>query len=210
MRKSLLSIIQDEVVEVGNVLGSLNKMQQITSGFVINEQGNMLMIDKARTPKMDALIDIIRMVIAAKEKILVWCNFKGEYQLIEDTFREVFPKPYNICRLVGGMGKKLFDNVDAFNNDVDMKVAICNRLSAGEGVNLTAAKYSVDFSHTYSLGSKKQSDRRNFRKGSEIHEHIVRMNIITHGTFDETIIKSIQNKESGLKQFISQLKKGEK
>lgn len=92
--------------------------------------------------------------------------------------------------------------MDSFNNDDKCRVIIANRRAGGIGVNLVAASYSIVYSRNFSLGDELQSEARNHRGGSQIHERITKIDLFAKETIDEHILDALNAKEDISKKVI--------
>ena len=97
--------------------------------------------------------------------------------------------------------------IDSFQNDKETRVIIANQAAGGTGVNLTAASYSVYYTRNFSLEHDIQSQARNYRGGSDIHEKVTRIDLVTPESIDEHILDALAKKEDMAEQI---LKIGEK
>jgi SWI/SNF-related matrix-associated actin-dependent regulator 1 of chromatin subfamily A len=84
-----------------------------------------------------------------------------------------------------------FEAVERFNHDPDVKVFLGHPQSLGIGINLTAASYMIYYSRNFSLENDIQSEARNYRAGSEIHESITRYDIVAPNTIDELCLSQL-------------------
>ena len=82
----------------------------------------------------------------------------------------------------------------AFQNDPEVRVIIANRAAGGVGVNLVAASYSIVYSRNFSLAEELQSEARNHRGGSQIHEKIVKIDLAIKDSLDEIVLDALRNK----------------
>ena len=85
--------------------------------------------------------------------------------------------------------------VDTFNEDYEYRVLLGNPSACGTGVNLTAASYAIYFSRNFSLEQDIQSEARNHRGGSEVHDKITRIDLVAKDTIDELIVKRLHEKQ---------------
>ena len=99
-------------------------------------------------------------------------------------------------------GKEKQEAAKIFQEDDSVRVCIANRRAGGIGINLTAASVSIVFSKNFSLGEEKQSEARNHRGGSQIHERIIKFNLIAKGTIDEKVNAALENKQKISDQII--------
>jgi SNF2 family DNA or RNA helicase len=102
--------------------------------------------------------------------------------------------------------KEKQESMDRFQKDNDCRVMIANRKAGGIGVNLTAASYSIVYSRNFSLSDELQSEARNFRSGSEIHEKITKIDLAAKDTIDIRVLESLSNKEFTSEQIIGWFK----
>jgi SNF2 family DNA or RNA helicase len=113
--------------------------------------------------------------------------------------------PFTI--IVGGQnGSERQNAIDLFNNDASVRVCIANRKAGGAGINLCAASYSCVYSRNFSLTEEEQSKARNHRGGSEIHESIVKIDLVAKDTIDEHILSALLDKKNISEKIIDFIK----
>ncbi len=169
------------------------RLQQIISGFAKDENG--IIHDLGETPRLACLNELLE-EIAVKQgsKVIVWAVFKENYRKIGQLCEKLGIK---YTELHGGNSQQeKVDNMNTFRNDPDTKVIIANQNAGGVGVNLTEAAYSIYFSKNFSLEQDLQSEARNFRGGSEMHEKITRIDLIAPGTLDELVDEALRQKQN--------------
>ena len=71
---------------------------------------------------------------------------------------------------------------------------IAHPASSGEGLNLIASNVAIFYSRSFSLGHAIQSEARNFRSGSAIHEKVLHINLVASSTIDEYIQEKLADK----------------
>ena len=99
--------------------------------------------------------------------------------------------------------KDKFANVESFNSDPTIRVFVGSPAAAGIGLNIIVSDISIWYSRNFSLEQDIQAEGRNYRGGSEIHEKITRIDMVTPGTMDEVIIENIANKYDISKNILS-------
>lgn len=165
------------------------KLLQIASGFVQTDEKNP--IEFKSVPKLDLMTELVE-EIHTQHKIIIWCSFIHNYRMIGRKLTELGIKHVFLTGEQNISEKQ--DAVDAFNKDPTVRVIVANRAAGGTGVNLTAASYSIVYSRNFSLAEELQSEARNYRGGSEIHESIVKIDLCTEGTVEEGALQALQNK----------------
>lgn len=166
------------------------RLQQIISGFAKDEAGA---IHRVQCPRLAALEELLETITQAS-KVIVWCTFKENYAMIKELcaklslqWREITGDVSNKERLIG---------MDEFRKNPEIKVMIANQAAAGVGLNLVEASYSVYYSKNFSLEQDLQSEARNYRGGSEIHDKVTRIDLVARGTIDELITEALAGKQN--------------
>ncbi len=203
MKEDFLTWMKDKHEQPRAIVANLAitkamKMQQIISGFAFDEKGEPVRFKNV--PRLATLKEQLEQLIAAKKKVIVWAAFIENYRMIADIFDELGVK---YGRIVGGMsGAEKHENVRLFNEDPEMLGMIANQGAGGTGIDgLTLAGYSIYYSKDASLLKDSQSEARNYRKGSEQHECVTRIDLVCYGTLDESVNDALANKKS-LAQYI--------
>ncbi len=177
------------------------RLQQIVSGFVKSEDGEIVQIaDNPRAKLCKQLLDDL----VGEHKVIVWCSFKENYKAVARICEEL---GVSHCFITGDQNaQEKRASEMSFQNDPTVRVMIANRSAGGVGINLTAASYSIVYSRNFSLGEEIQSDARNYRAGSEKHAAITKINLIARGTIEEDVIQALENKQDISKKVIDLVK----
>ena len=166
------------------------RLQQIVTGYAKLDDGTEIEIED--NPRLSALGELIG-ALHEQHKVIVWCSFINNYKQIGRLLTEMKIPHVFITGDETLTEKK--DNMDAFNGDEKIRIAVCNRKAAGISVNLVSAKYSITYSRNFSLSEELQSGDRNYRGGSEIHDSIIKIDICARDTVDEGVTKSLVDKK---------------
>lgn len=198
MRKSFVAYLNDKACVATIALTKGLRLQQIASGFFMDDEGKTHVYDK--NPRLDILKETVLELTEAGHKVIVWACFKENYTQIDKAL------PGKKAFIYGGMtDKERQGHIEAFQKDPEVQIMIANQQAGGIGINLIQASYMIYFSRTWSLEADIQSEARNYRGGSEIHEKITRIDLIAPNTIDELILESLERKEN-LANNILQLK----
>lgn len=194
MKKDFIAFINDKACVAELAITKALRLQQIVTGFVPVEEGqgkriNMKIKDN---PRMQALKELLA-DLTVGNKVIVWCVFKENYNDIREVC-EVLKVDYVECHGSVSQADKQ-KAVDKFNTDKKCKVFFGHPGSAGIGLNLVSASHSIFYSRSFSLEYDLQAEARNYRGGSEIHEKITRIDLVTPGTIDELVMKALASKE---------------
>lgn len=195
LKKDLITFLNDKACTAPLAITKSLRLQQIVSGFVMGEdmEGKSEVIDLKENPRAKVLEKLL-VEYSEHHKLIIWAVFKNNYK----TIREVCDKLKIPFVEVHGeiKTKDKFKNVDTFNQDPKCRVLIGHPNSGGVGINLVASSISIFYSRNFSLGQDIQAEARNYRGGSEIHESILRIDLIAKDTIDEVIQKALASKQA--------------
>lgn len=166
------------------------RLMQIVTGHVKTDAGEIIEIED--NPRLHALEELIS-ALHEQHKVIVWCSFRQDYKIIGRMLSRLKVKHVFITGDMSLDQKR--ESMDSFNNDTETRVVVANRRAGGIGVNLVAADYSIVYSRNFSLEEELQSNDRNYRGGSQIHEKIVRINLCATGTIDEAATRALMEKK---------------
>jgi len=194
MEKGFVTIFQDkddkkDLVVAELVVTQLLRLTQITSGILKGEEEETVV----ENCKNEALMELLEN-ITPKHKVIIWAHQRKAIEQIEKVCKAIHLK---YCKVVGGQsvpGRQ--DQIDKFNNEPPYAVMIANQAAGGVGIGLQAASYMIYYSKTFNLEHDLQSEARAYRGGSEIHESITRIDLLTRGTIEEVIHQALEDKAS--------------
>lgn len=194
MKKDFIAYVNDKACVAQLAITKALRLQQIVSGFVTlegengGERTNVAIKDN---PRALALRDLLE-DITPTAKCLVWAVFRENYGAVRAVCEDLGIQFVEVHGEVPAAKRQAA--VDAFNTDPNIKVFLGHPGSAGIGINLVAAPYSIFYSRTFSLEQDLQAEARNYRGGSEIHEKVTRFDLVAKGTIDEVITAKLAAK----------------
>lgn len=153
-------------------LERMTRIQQIVGGslpMIDQENGGYKCITMpGRNPKMDAMFDTIE-DLPDGTKCLIWARFEPERERIVERLRNEYGDS-SVVRFDGSVGDA--DRrvaVNRIQDDPTCRFFVGNQTVAGIGLTLTAAKYALTFSNTFSSEDRVQMENRNHRTGQTDH-----------------------------------------
>ena len=193
MKKDFITYMAGGACVANMAMIKAMRLMQIVSGFmpVEIEDGTSSIVRFEPCPRAAALYDLLESLITS-HKVIVWACYKENYRTIRGVLEKLGTRWCEIHGDISPSDKDL--SVERFNTDDSYRVLIGNPQAAGIGINLTAASYSVYFSRNFSLEQDLQSEARNYRGGSEIHQKITRIDLVARNTIDELIRKKLEEK----------------
>lgn len=193
LKKDFITFVEDRTCSTPLAITKALRMQQIVSGF-LPLQGEVGIESTHRfenNPRKEALRELLK-DLGEENKIIVWACFKANYADVREICGELGLRFVEIHGEVSAKAKD--EAVHDFNNLPDVKVLIGHAKAGGIGISLCAAQYSIFYSRNFSLEDDVQAEARNYRGGSEIHDHVTRIDIIATDTIDELVVKALETK----------------
>lgn len=188
----------------------LNKLNQVTSGFIIDTQAvkenKFYNEDKTELYQLSGyrfvkLIDLLGQI--GDEQVLIWANYKAEFRIIQQALGDS-------CRCVYGE-TSLAEKNEAIKLFKEGKVQylIANPASADKGLTLTNAHISIYFSLNWSYELFKQSMERIYGDVMKQPKHCDYYVMIAKGTIDRVLYSDVlQGKGEASYAVLNHLKGG--
>jgi SNF2 family DNA or RNA helicase len=189
MEKDLVAYISGEAVSATNALVKIGRMLQILSGYVELDDGAGSISFK-ENPRLDILSDLLE-DIAPENKVVIWCIYRKNYEEIRELCKKL---GFEYAEVTGDTKDKQAD-IARFRDDPKCRVMISNPKAGGVGVGFQASNTSIYYSRSHALEDRLQSLARNHRGGSEIHDKITVIDLVTPNTLDEEVLQALIGKE---------------
>lgn len=148
-------------------------------------------LDCELSGKMELFVDILKAILDADEKVLVFTQFTEMGEILETVIRKEFgekPLFYH-----GGLSLSARENViSEFETNPERKVLILSLKAGGTGLNLTAASQVIHYDLWWNPAVEAQATDRAYRIGQ--NRRVVVHRLITKDTFEERIDAIIESK----------------
>jgi SNF2 family DNA or RNA helicase len=182
---ALAHIDDQDFMTATNVMTQLLRMQQVLSGHVKSDGGDVIEVEDNRINElMDCLEEI-------DGKAIIWSRFRYDVKRIT----EALTKAHGPWSTVSYFGDTTDDErssaIEQFQNGA-AKFFVGNPQTGGYGITLTAATTVIYFANSFDLAVRVQSEDRAHRIGQT--NHVTYIDLISEGTIDERIVKALQNK----------------
>ena len=149
-------------------------------------------MDATLSGKTEMLLDMLRSIIDADEKVLIFTQFREMGDLLRHFIRTTLDKEpmfyHGGCSL-----KERQEMVDRFQNNRNDRIFILSLKAAGTGLNLTAATHVIHYDLWWNPAVEAQATDRAYRIGQ--HKNVQVHRFITQNTFEERIDAMIQEKK---------------
>ena len=149
-------------------------------------------MDATLSGKTEMLLDMLRSIIDADEKVLIFTQFREMGDLLRHFIRTTLDEEpmfyHGGCSL-----KQRQEMVDRFQNNRNDRIFILSLKAAGTGLNLTAATHVIHYDLWWNPAVEAQATDRAYRIGQ--HKNVQVHRFITQNTFEERIDAMIQEKK---------------
>lgn len=182
MKKYMVSVVgEGKVVEAPIALTMLMKLQQITSGHLIDDEG---VTHPLKSNRPGAVLDILE----DRKKAIVWARFVADIEMLRKVLIDA---GYTVGVYAGGTSEEERRRI-VKPGEVD--VLIANQQSAGAGLNLTHFDTAIYYSNSFSAADRWQSEDRIHRIGQT--NKCLYVDLFSPDSVDGHIIKALQKKAS--------------
>lgn len=206
MLEDMIVELEDETVSTPYKLVQINKLAQITSGFIFDAEKNALHLSD-KNPKMQETISVARRLVEEEGRsVVIWVRFS---ELEAEAIKATLGK-YGVSTLIGGQSSTKTENeINKFLSRQN-KIMVANPASAKFGHTWVHATVCIFHSYDYSWENYYQAKHRIYRIGQA--NKVTYINIVARKTVDKIIMAALARKEDESavvidRKFISELKK---
>lgn len=187
---SIVALGDGKAVTANIVLTKLLRLQQLTGGFLIDDDGNTKQVSSA---KLDAVADIVEsLCVDEGKKVVIFTRFRAERSAVTERCVKVLGK-YKQVHIDGSTPlEERGAIVEQFQTDPDTRVFVGNLEACAEGITLTAADTIVYYSLTFNMAKYAQSQDRIHRVGQR--NTCTYIHLIAPKSIDEKIMKALDKK----------------
>lgn len=175
-----------DVVTADLALTRMLRMQQITSGFVGNDDEELVPLGgKTRLAALQEVLEDL-----GETPTIIWAKYSQE---IDDVAALLGDR----CVTFDGRTND-HDRARAlqqFQKDRTKQFFVAKPSAAGEGLTLHTAKAVIYYSNSFSLRERLQSEDRAHRAGMD-GEPVVYIDLLARDTIDEYVLEALRNKRN--------------
>ena len=197
MHEFVLEVGPDEYITVEMAISVKNKLQQICSGWIYDNEHNVReLVPVDKNPKLQDFAEFMEEMGSpgAGSKVLCFYFFRPTRDYLEQL---AISKGWKYTFLESGLKMAEFEaRKKEFNNDPEIDVAFCQTDAVKEGHTLLGTKErpcheTYFLENTYSLYARAQAEDRNHRHGQ--YNAVTYHDVVTSRE-DKAIIKALQKK----------------
>tara|TARA_R100000458_G_scaffold27757_1_gene25360 strand:+ start:5929 stop:7551 length:1623 start_codon:yes stop_codon:yes gene_type:complete len=186
MAKEFITEVEGESVQAVSAGVKLQKLSQITSGFLYTEKEDGVDFTEFQSAKKKELVNILEGELI-DEQVIVFCTYKSEISI----FRELYPEASFITG--GQSSHSQREEINKFK-DGTSKYLFANIKAAKYGLTFTNCSNIIYYSLSYSLDDLYQSQERIHRIGqTKTCSYIY---LLAQNTVDKQVYNAVLKKQS--------------
>ena len=186
MKKTALATLNGKVTSTMTVITQLMRLQQITCGHFVADDGSTQEIKNNRITELMEVLDEI------EGKAIIWGHWQKDIQNIVDEIEKIHGQGSVVSYYGLTPQDERQDNIRKFQDDPKCRFMVGTPSTGGYGITLTAANTVIYYSNGYDLEKRLQSEDRAHRIGQK--KNVTYIDIIAEDTVDEKIVKSLRKK----------------
>ncbi len=150
--------------EANHMLTRMQRLQQIACGFVKNEDGEEVILHRA---KAEAIGEDLSEIIQQGEKVVIFYKFVREGEMILEEIAKKF-RHVQCAHVKGGVSAtERRDIAETFNKKKGSSIIVAQIKTMTEGVSLAEADHVFYASQTFSFILEEQSRDRVYKRGED-------------------------------------------
>ena len=190
LKRDLILPLDGGDIDAANAASLSNKLLQMSSGAVYDENGSTRVIHQRKLELLEDLVEAAN----------------GQPVLIAYWFRHDRTRIITYLQAAGYSVRELLASEDiAAWNRSDIPIALIHPASAGHGLNIQSGGHIlIWFSLTWSLELYQQTNARLWRQGQT--QTVTVHHIITENTVDEDVLAALESKDVSQERLIAAVK----
>ena len=186
MKKQAIAHMNGKVASTLTVLTQLMRLQQITCGHFVADDGTTQGVSSNR---LKELMDVLE---ETEGKAIIWAHWQRDVNSIIEEVNKVYG-PGSIVDYYGVTPQEERQpNIKKFQDDPKCRFMVGTPSTGGYGITLTAANTVIYYSNGYDLEKRLQSEDRAHRIGQK--KPVTYVDLIAEDTVDEKIVQSLRKK----------------
>ena len=192
-----LAMLEEGSVTTDTILTQLLRLQQVCSGHVRMDDGEMKKFNSAKLPELMSVLE------ETDGKVIIWANFTHDIKSIEKAIAEKYGEQSVATYYGETESDERQEIVDRFQDpDSGLIYFVGQPRTGGYGLTLTQAKTVIYYSNNFDLEIRLQSEDRAHRIGQT--SKVTYIDIVAENTVDERILKALRNKINIASQVLAE------
>jgi SNF2 family DNA or RNA helicase len=170
-------------------LTKLQKLVQITGGYVYDTEKDVLLLKK--NPKLEELDNLLEQILSnPKNNVVLLTNYKPPMKIIREYLKT---KPWGFHELTTESSEDRSLAVWDFQHEPNARIMFASPALC-PGNDMSKANYVIFYDNTYEFVDRDQGESRIFTHTSIEHGTVVTIDLICRGSIDENIHKILMKK----------------
>lgn len=189
MKDNAVTLLEKDggMVTAQNVLTQMLRLQQICSGFIKTDDGQ---IEKLSTNKLTELMSALEEVTG---KVIIWAVYVEDLRMIQ----EALAKQYGASSVAVYAGSTHTEErqvivMEFQNPESELRFFVGQSRTGGYGLTLTEASTVIYYANSFDLEVRIQSEDRAHRIGQK--NNVTYIDLVTENTVEEKVLKALRNK----------------
>jgi SNF2 family DNA or RNA helicase len=196
MKKTALATLNGKTTSTMTVLTQLMRLQQITCGHFVADDGSTQDIQSNRIKELMDVLDEI------EGKAIIWGHWQRDIKNIIKAIVDEYG-PGSVVDYYGLTPQdERQNNIRKFQNDPKCRFLVGTPQTGGYGITLTQANTVIYYSNGYDLEKRLQSEDRAHRIGQK--KNVTYVDLICEDTVDEKIVKALRKKINVASQVLGE------
>ena len=196
MKKQAIAHMNGKVASTLTVLTQLMRLQQITCGHFVADDGTTQAVSSNR------LKELMNVLEETEGKAIIWAHWQRDVNSIIQEVNKVYG-PGSIVDYYGVTPQEERQpNIKKFQDDPKCRFMVGTPSTGGYGITLTAANTVIYYSNGYDLEKRLQSEDRAHRIGQR--KPVTYVDLIAEDTVDEKIVQSLRKKVNIASQVLGE------
>jgi SNF2 family DNA or RNA helicase len=189
LESDLYAELETGEVTAANALVKLLRLQQLTSGHIKDDDGNVSEVDNAKEALLSDLLSDL-----GKEPVVVFTRFVHDLNVVKALASRL---KLHYAELSGRKNELQYWK-DGFADVIGIQIQ-----AGGVGIDLTRSRYAVYFSVGFSLADYLQSVARLHRPGQE--HKVTCYHLVASGTVDEHVYDALSKRREIVESVLDYL-----
>lgn len=191
-----------EIVSASNAAVAMSKIQQVSNGFMIDEDGEVhTLVPPEKNPRVLAMMEYLE---AYQGKVVIWARFRRDIATIATALEGA---GISHVEYHGGTSDSEREKaVQSFLDPGGARVFLSNPQAGGTGLNLQGlCSNALYYSNSYNAIERWQSEDRIHRIGT--NGSVVYTDLVAKGSIDAAILNNLRRKKGISELALGDIKK---
>ena len=187
IKNDAILLLNDDMVSVQSVITQMLRLQQIISGHLKTDDGNMITFE---SNKLNELLQILE---EHDGKVIIWSRFRHDIKEITNQLSKTYGAG-SVAAYYGDTPEeervKIMQTFEDPNSE--LKYFVGNPSTGGYGLTLNQADLTIYYSNNFNLAERLQSEDRNHRMNQ--NKKVTYIDLVCNDTIDEKIVETLRKK----------------